>query len=224
MKKIIIAETILSQLESDSFFKRSSIEFIVARSSEEILNLHRVHKVDLIVTDDSLPKMGGAQLCSLIRSDKELKDASIILACNGAEPHQSRCKSAGANVLVPKPVDPGALLWKASELLVVQQRKDLRAMLRVDIKGPEKTYLFFGETRNISISGMQIEMDQELREDEHLVCTFKIAHNELTVHCNVQRMEKTASGKFRHGMKFINCDTKSLIIIEHYVKSQLKQQ
>jgi len=223
MKKIIIAETILRKLERNSFFKRSNIEFLVAHSSEEILNIHRAKKVDLIVAEDVLPSMGGAQLCSLIRSDKELKDVSIILVCNDAEPYRSRCKNAGANVLLPKPLDPGALLWKASELLVVQQRKDMRAKLRVDIKGLETNTSFFAEILNISISGLQIETDQELREDGRLACTFKIAHNELTVQCNVQRMEKTASGKFRYGAKFINCDTRTLIIIEHYVKFQIKR-
>jgi len=86
-----------------------------------------------------------------------------------------------------------------------------------------KNSSFFAETLNISISGLQIETDQELRENERLECTFKIAHNDLTVPASVRRMDKTASGKFRYGVKFINCDTKTLIIIEHYVKSQLKR-
>jgi len=223
MKKIIVAETILGELEKNSFFKRSNIEFFVAHSSEEIHNIHRSKKVDLIVADDALPRMGGARLCSLIRNDNELKDVSIILVCNDAEPYRSQCKNAEANVLLPKPVDPAALLWKASELLVVQQRKDIRAKLRVDIQGMGKNSSFFAETLNISISGLQIETDQELRENERLECTFKIAHNDLTVPASVRRMDKTASGKFRYGVKFINCDTKTLIIIEHYVKSQLKR-
>ncbi len=222
MKKIIIAETILRELERNTFFKRSNIELLIADSSEKILTLHGDKNVDLIIADDSLPLMGGSQLCSLIRSNKELKGVSIILACNDTELHRTQCKNAGANVLIPKPVDPGALLWKASELLVVQQRKDIRAQLMVVITGLEKNITFPAETLNISISGLQIETDRQLKEDERLACTFRIAHNELTVQCSVRRMEKLAAGKFRYGVKFINCDTKTLIIIEQYVKSQSK--
>jgi DNA-binding response OmpR family regulator len=224
MKKIIIAETIMRDLgSSNSLFTRSIITFSVAHSSEEMLNLHGVKKADLIIADDSLPLMGGAKLCSLIRSHDDLKSVSIILVCSDTEASLSECRSVGANAVIMKPVDPGILLWKASELLVVPQRKDIRVQLEVVIKGMEGTTPFFAESQNISISGLQIDTDRVLKENDQLVCTFNIAHNAITVACNVRRMETTASGKYRYGVKFINCDTKSLVIIEHYVKTQSKR-
>jgi DNA-binding response OmpR family regulator len=224
MKKIIIAETIMRDLgSSNSLFTRSSITFSVAHSSEEMLNLHGVKKADLIIADDSLPLMGGAKLCSLIRSHDDLKSVSIILVCSDTEASLSECRSVGANAVIMKPVDPGILLWKASELLVVPQRKDIRVQLEVVIKGMEGTTPFFAESQNISISGLQIDTDRVLKENDQLVCTFNIAHNAITVACTVRRMETTASGKYRYGVKFINCDTKSLVIIEHYVKTQSKR-
>jgi DNA-binding response OmpR family regulator len=221
MKKIIIAETIMRDLgSSNSLFTRSSITFSVAHSTEEMLNLHGVKKADLIITDDSLPLMGGVKLCSLIRSHDDLKSVSIILVCSDAETNLSQCRNAGANAVITKPVDPGMLLWKASELLVVPQRKDIRVRLQVVIKGMEGATPFFAESQNISISGLQIETDRELKESDQLVCTFNIGHNAITVACNVRRLETAASGNCRYGLKFINCDTKSLVIIEHYVKTQ----
>jgi DNA-binding response OmpR family regulator len=224
MKKIIIAETIMHDLgSSNALFRRSNISFFVAHSSEEMLNLHGVNKVDLIIADDSLPLMGGAKLCSLIRSHDDLKGVSIILVCGDTEASRSQCTCAGANVVVTKPVDPGTLLWKASELLVVPQRKDIRVQLKVVIKGMEGTAPFFAESQNISISGLEIETDRVLKENDQLVCTFNIAHNAITVACSVRRIDTTAPGKYRYGVKFINCDTKSLVIIEHYVKTQSKR-
>lgn len=95
--------------------------------------------------------MGGAKLCSLIRSDAELKSVSIILVCGKTEPSPSECRKAGANVVIRKPADLGELLWKASELLVVPQRKDMRALLRVSIKGLERDTPFSPSLR-ISVS------------------------------------------------------------------------
>jgi DNA-binding response OmpR family regulator len=220
MKKIIIAETIMRDLESsNSLFTRSSITFFVAHSSEQMLNLHGVKKADLVIADESLPLMGGANLCSLIRNHADLKNVSIILVCSDTEASMSQCRQVGANAVITKPVDPGVLLWKTSELLVVPQRKDIRVQLKVVIKGMEGTTPFFAESQNISLSGLQIETDRVLSEDDQLVCTFNIAHSEVTVACAVRRKETISSGKYRYGVKFINCDTKSLVIIEHYVKT-----
>jgi DNA-binding response OmpR family regulator len=143
MKKIIIDQSLLHDLEGrTTIFKRSGITFIPAWSTEEILNLHGVKRADLIIADAILPLMGGAKLCSLIRSDTKLKSVSIILVCGETEPSPSECRKAGANVVIRKPADLGELLWKASELLVVSQWKDMRALLRVSIKGLEGDPLF----------------------------------------------------------------------------------
>jgi DNA-binding response OmpR family regulator len=221
MKIIIIDQSLLLVLEgSNTIFKRSGISFISARSTEEVLNLHGVKRADLIIADAALPLMGGAKLCSLIRSDTALKPVSIILVCGESEISLSECRKAGANAVLRKPVDPGDLLWKTSELLVVQQRKDMRVLLRVAIKGLEGDTPFFAQSRNISISGMLLETDHVLKLDERMICTFNIGHSEITVSCMVKRVEETVSARNRYGVKFIDCDTKSLVIIEHFVKTQ----
>jgi DNA-binding response OmpR family regulator len=221
MKIIIIDQSLLLVLEgSNTIFKRSGITFISAWSTEEVLNLHGVKRADLIITDAALPLMGGAKLCSLIRSDTELKPVSIILVCGESEISLSECRKAGANAVIRKPVDPGELLWKASELLVVPQRKDMRALLRVSIKGLEGDTPFFAQSQNISISGMLLETDHVLKLDERMICTFNIGHSEIKVSCMVKRVEETMSARHRYGVKFIDCDTKSLVIIEHFVKTQ----
>jgi hypothetical protein len=121
-------------------------------------------------------------------------------------------------------VDPGELLWKASELLVVPQRKGMRALLRVSIKGLEGDTPFFAQSQNISISGMLLETDHVLRLGERMTCAFNIGHSEITVSCMVKRIEEAMSVRHRYGVKFMDCDTKSLVIIEHFVKTQPKQQ
>ncbi len=221
MKKIIIDRSLLHGLEvSNTIITRSSITFIPACSSEEILNLHAVRRADLIITDANLPLMGGAKLCSLIRSKAELKYVSIILVCGETETALSECREASANVVMRKPVDPGALLWKASELLIVPQRKDMRVLLRASIKGLEGDTPFFAQSQNISISGMLLETDHVLKPGERMTCAFNIEHSEITVTCMVARVEETTSGRHRYGVRFMNCDTKALILIEHFVKAQ----
>ncbi len=220
MKKIIIARKLLDDLEqNNTIFQRSGITFFPALSSEEIINLHGVKRADLIITDAAMPLMGGAKLCSRIRSDAELKYVSIILICDDEGDSLSRCQEAGANVVLRRPLEPGMLLWRASELLVIPQRKDMRVLLRVSVTGNEGNTPFFAKSQNIGLSGMLLETDRVLKPGDQLTCAFHIAHSEVTLLCRVERAEATASKRNRYGVRFMNCDTRSLIIIENFVKA-----
>jgi len=223
MKKIIIAHNLLDDIgESNTIFKRSGITLFPASSSEEILDLHGVNRADLIITEAALSLMGGAQLCSRIRSDAELKYVSIIIIGDETENSEnslSQCKEAGANVVIRRPLEPGMLLWQASQQLVIPIRKDMRVLLRVSIKNLDGSAPFFAWSQNISLSGMLLETDRALKLGDRLTCAFNIAHSEITLTCSVERIVTTASISNQYGVRFTNCDTKSLIIIENFVKA-----
>jgi len=224
MKKIIIAHNLLEDIGgSNTIFKRSGITVFPARSSEEILDLHGVHRADLIITDAALSQMGGAELCSRIRSDAGLKYVSIIVIGDDIENSEnslSQCKEAGANVVIRRPLDPGILLWQASQQLVIPDRKDMRVLLRASIKnGIEESAPFVARSHNISISGMLLETDRALKLGDRLMCAFNIAHSEITLACTVERIDRAATKRNQYGVRFTNCDTKALIIIENFVKA-----
>jgi len=223
MKKIIIAHNLLDDLgESNTIFKRSGITFFPALSSEEILDLHGVNKADLIITDATLPLMGGAKLCSRIRGDADLKYVSIIVVgdvTDNSDNSLAQCKEAGANIIIRRPLEPGMLLWHASQQLVIPIRKDMRVLLRAIVKDLEVSTPFFARSHNISISGMLLETERVLNAGDRLTCSFNIAHSEITLTCTVERIESTASKRNLYGVRFMNCDTKALIIIENFVKA-----
>lgn len=221
MKNIIIAASILLDLEANSaILTRNSIVFLSAGTSEEILQLHDEKRADLIITDISLPLMGGVKLCSLIRSNAELNYVSIIVLGDEDEPSFAQCREAGANVMLQKPVDGGTLLWKASELLVVPQRKDMRSTLGVSIQGMKGSKPYVAEARNISISGMLLSSDHDLLTGDVLTCSFSIGHSEVSLDCVVVRVDATAAGSYQYGVRFVNCDRRSLVIIDQFIKKQ----
>jgi DNA-binding response OmpR family regulator len=223
MKKIIIAEPILRFIETgNTLFGRGSITVYPARTSEDVFALHREHNADIIATDVALPVMGGLQLCSLIRKDAGLKGVSIIMLCDGTEPSRAACLQAGANEVLTNPVDPIELFTRISELLVIPRRQDMRTTLRVSSAGRRENLSFLGMSRNISISGMLLETEQELEKGERLSCKLEIGSREITVDCEVMRARKNSQGGFHYGVKFINLDIKSLIIIDQFVQGKLK--
>lgn len=223
MKKLIIAKNVLETIgQGNTLFGRGGIEVHTAGTSEEVLDLHRGIRADLIITDFTLPTMSGAELCAAIRSEPGLKDVSLVVACDTDAVMQTACRDAGANAVITRPVDPFELFSKISELIVVPQRKDMRVLLRVSVKGADQEATFTAMSYNISISGMLLETKHEVRADDKLRCTFSIAHTEITAECAVMRIDRTEAGRFRYGVRFLSLDTKSIIIIEHYVKNKIK--
>jgi len=221
MKQIIIAESILTGVgRTSSVFTRGGIVVRPARSAEDILALHRAKKADLIIVDLTQPVMGGATLCGVIRRDPDLRDVSSSLACDPAQAGAPSCRDAGANAIIPVPVDPLDLFTRMSELLIVPQRKDMRVLLRVSVSGGTDNAPFFATSENISISGMLLESNYRFKREDRLSCSFFIGHSEVNVDGAVMRVDRASSGRHRYGVRFLNPPTKALVVIEQFIKSQ----
>lgn len=219
MKTIIISRSVLHAIGgNDSIFGRGTVKTYAARTCEEILNIHGVHRADLIIAESDLPLMGGKELCFRIRGDKDLMRVSIILVCDGTAASESLRREASANAVIPKPIEGVQFFSKVSELLVIPHRKDFRVPLPVAVRAHERKGLFSGLCRNISISGMLMEATCLLSKGERYTIRFMLRHNEISVDCAVVRVTES-EGKYLCGLKFLNPDTKSLIIIDQFVKA-----
>ncbi|NTW57939.1 MAG: response regulator [Nitrospirae bacterium] len=224
MKNVIIAKSILHAVETGgSLFGRGGIKLHAAETSGEVLDLHRRIKADLIIIEFSQPDMNGAQLCTAIRSEPGLKDVSIIIVCEDSRPVQAACRDAGANAVVTRPVNPFDLFAKVAELIIIPQRKDMRVLLRVVVESSDRESPFFATSHNISVSGMLLETRNDLKEGDMLKCSFNIAHSEINAECTVIRADRTGSGRFRYGVKFVNLTARSFVIIEQYVRNRIGQ-
>jgi CheY-like chemotaxis protein len=221
VKKVIIAQEVLGSIDgAHSLFSRGGIKVLTARTSEELIELHRRMRADLIIADLALPVMGGAALLAKVRGDAELRDVSIIMVHDGREASKAICRNAGANAALGKPVDAADLFGRVSELIIVPQRKDMRVMLRVSIEDGRGGGPVFASSENISISGMLIEVNHPYRPGDLLLCVFHIGHSEVRAEGRVVRFVRAASGRYRCGIHFTNLDTKAMIVIEQYVQSQ----
>jgi CheY-like chemotaxis protein len=224
MKKIIITSDIMHAIGGrDTLIGRGNIKVFLARSSEEILSLHRTHRADVIITDMVLSVMDGVKLCSVIRSDDELRHVSIILACDDTQASLAQCREAQANVILTKPVDQVQLFSKVSDMLMVPPRQDLRALLHASVNGQKGSRSFLGVTENISISGILLETDQVLAQGDLITCQIDIVGRAITAEGIIMRVEQRKSGRFRYGMKFRSLDTKALVLIDQYVRGGIKQ-
>lgn len=219
-KKVVIAESVLAMLEkSSTLFGRGGITILPASSSEEILALHRDQQADLIVTEHGFPSMGGVKLCSAIRSDVVLRDVSFIMICERAGDALGESQRAGANAILTRPLAPSELFAKVSHLLMVQDRLAVRVPLRISVNGRDRRAAFVGMSQNISVSGMLIESGRVLQQGERIECSFAMEGRLVNVECVVVRAQEYPAGTFSYGVKFLNLDAKTFVLIEHVTRN-----
>lgn len=119
-KKILVAddEKHIVQIVQFNLEKKGSYEVIVASDGEMALEMIRMEKPDLIISDIMMPKMTGFELFEELRIDEELKKIPfIILTAKGQDSYFEEGQERGILHILTKPFSPKALLSIAKEIL-----------------------------------------------------------------------------------------------------------
>lgn len=84
---------------------------VEAESGEMALALAHADPPDVVVVDDAMPGMRGAELVVALRGSPDLRLASVaVVAMSGRSTARRELFAAGADAFVPKPVEEDALL------------------------------------------------------------------------------------------------------------------
>ena len=224
MKKVLLVDDIRLFLEIEqTLLNRPDVTIFTATSGEEAIDIHRREHVDVILLDLLMPGMDGAQVCKQVRDDAELRDVSIIMVTTSTAPADiKRCKEAGANDYVVKPINPTDLLSKFHKYIDVATRHDLRILARIDMTGGEDANSFMGNTINVSGSGVLIECTRHLDMGDAVSCSFSLPGNTepITSTCEVVRskdIEHSQSRISRYGLRFLDIETEARHMIESFI-------
>jgi len=217
MKKILITHDLHALLEqNDTFLKRADIKVFIAATNDEALNIHRLERVNLIITQLDMPGMASEQFCSMIRKDEILSSVSVIMVCADTPEAIYRTAQCRANAVLQYPVHPFVLMVKAQQLLDIAARKTLRVLLSATVEGRIEEEPFVCRVRNISTTGMLIECDTPLDEGARLYCVFYLPNAiKIEVSGKIIRSLEQSPGHKDHqfGLLFtdITAETKRLL-------------
>jgi CheY-like chemotaxis protein len=225
MKKVIITENLKASIERDrSFFNRSGLRTIGATSNDEILDLHRIEKADLIITNLDMPGMSGENLCSLIRADETLRSVSIIIVCAESVANLQRCTQCGANAFVTIPVNTAVLLQEAHQLLHITQRRNCRMPLKIRIEGKAMAKPFTGSIENISTAGLLFVTETVLFEGDAINCSFELKDSgRINLSAEIVRTveaQESPSLKKRYGVRFTDIGDQDASAIEAFINAK----
>ena len=205
MKKLLITNDIKPVLESEqNMLSRNKIEILTASSGADILRIHGDEEVDLIIMNLKMSSMDGDVVCTTIRNSDALKKVSIIIICDNDKSEISRCQACWANAFITNPVDYKEVFRNIKKFLYVAERKDLRIIFQVFIKGEQNDRFFFANTENISISGILLQTDEVIEKGERTTCSFFLDNDLITLEGKIMRVLEKENNQFNYGIQFIN--------------------
>ena len=120
MPRIMIVDDVTSIRQIVSkVFQDVGYQVTEAAKGEEALDLAKIKRVHLVITDVEMPGMSGLELIKELRELKSYKTTPIlILARDASDVNIKKAESLGASGFIEKPFTPERLLSVVNQVLV----------------------------------------------------------------------------------------------------------
>ena len=209
MRKIIFVDRIKQNVGLDLFEELSDFEMLTAYSNADALRIHRKEKAALIITELYGSGMSAQQFCAQIRDDEERRGVSIIVCCRDNEIELQEAAQCRANAVLTLPLRGSVLRQKVYEFLNIRARGSFHAQFSARTSGSPRMAIDC-RTENISVTGMLISADAELRRGELLQYSIDLASSRpFEMQAEVVRNERG-----RYGVRFSRLDPAARRAIE----------
>lgn len=176
---------------------------IFTRGSEALERLVELQP-RLVVLGYDLDDLTAPEFCRLVRNDDSLRPTSLLFIGERKEEEQvDLCMAAGCNDIIFKPVDGVELDGKISRLTAIPVRREIRTLIKIEVRLSDGTYYMLGHSRNLSTHGMLVEVAQVLPPDSVLRVQFYLRGDAepLQLSAHIVRAE-FGGGLPRYGMQF----------------------
>jgi diguanylate cyclase (GGDEF)-like protein len=143
---------------------------LTAANGEEGYKVAKLEHPDLVISDVTMPRVSGIQLCRLIRSDDELHTTPVLLASGLRKDDQSVLEGfrAGADDYLEMPINPLRLVAQAARLV---ERKKAEEALR-DLSLTDELTMLRNRRGFITLCGQYLELVRTRRTGTGLLLLF----------------------------------------------------
>jgi uncharacterized protein (TIGR02266 family) len=188
-KKVVLADDVeLFLMLENTFFNRDEFEMITARSGREVLKVIREAKPDLVFMDLDMPGMNGDECCRVVKRDAMNSHIPVIMVTRkGRKEAVERCRDAGCDGIVFKPIDRGDLLALSRKYLHVKERGAQRINARLAINyAVMSSELRKDYSMDLNSGGMFLETVNPLEIDTMLYIEFTLPAGDRTIRCQAR--------------------------------------
>jgi uncharacterized protein (TIGR02266 family) len=180
---------------ADVFANREKFEVTVTGDGAEACRTMREQQPDLVFMDIFLPGMHGDECCYAIKKENACPGTQIVLvAYAGRAENQERCRRAGCDAFLAKPVDGeqlSGLVYKTLYAAMIPPRYKVRMAIYY---GQDQQDLLSNYSVNLGTGGIFIETSQIFTVDAPLTVEFLLPSSTVRITCNARVAWTNESG------------------------------
>lgn len=185
-KKILLADDVELFLALEkTLFRREHFNLLTARDGHQAFELIAAERPDLVFMDLYMPGMNGDECCRRVKNDPDLRSTPVVMVTQGGrEEDLARCRQAGCDEILLKPINRHLFVDAARRLLAVAARAAQRVRARLEVRyGPDRRQLLSNYSVNISTGGLFLETDDPLPVDTPLALEFTLPSRQTSIRC-----------------------------------------
>jgi len=173
MSRVLMSDSAaLFQMLEPSFLKRGGWAIARAERGNDLLESARHAPPNLIVIDSDCMEGDPSSCLGTLKADPSL--CTIPVVTIGEADAAARCRAAGADAAVTRPVDPDALVSLLCSLAHVAQRREERSAVRVAARIDTAGGHLRGRLKDIGAGGVFIALPRPLPVQQELDVRMRI--------------------------------------------------
>lgn len=221
---ILVVDDAPLMRELGALFLARAGRVITAANGEEALAVARLEQPDLVVADVRMPGIDGATLCRILKQDPLLGAPKIVLlAATGDADERESAVRAGADDVLPKPIDRVSLLDCARRLLADAPRGQPRVAVSVPIQMRHRRDAWNGFGRNLSRGGIFVESQRVVPPPVELELTMRLPETDTLLASTAQVMwtrEQPHGQLSGMGLRFLALDRGASRALSEWVEER----
>jgi uncharacterized protein (TIGR02266 family) len=228
-KKIVLADDVdLFLFLEKTFFNREEFDLITASNGREALAAIREKKPDLVFLDLFMPYMNGDECCRIVKQNAMFWHIPIVMVtAAGREEDLEKCRSAGCDEIVKKPINRHVFIATAQFLLQVAERGTQRFNARLRVRYGTKAYALLSDySIDLSTGGLFLACEHPLPRDTTLNMEFTLPTSKKAIRCNArvawvndQKLRNKTTLPTGMGLQCLDLPLAHLDAIREYIKS-----
>ncbi len=106
MKKVLLAVAKALALDFERLLAKEGFTVLKAENGQELLDLAREERPDLIILERNLPVLDGLSAVLLLKNDKTTRNIPIVVVCEKKHDQEEQALDAGCDAYLTRPLKP----------------------------------------------------------------------------------------------------------------------
>lgn len=177
---LLVDDTKLFLEMEKEFLRECAVVVYTAANGREALDLLTVIRPDIIFMDLHMPELDGAACCAAIKADPDLCAIPVIIvSVTSEEPELERCRAAGCDGVITKPVRREEFLEFGHRFIPGLGQTEKRVPCQAQVVFKISNQAQYGMVTDLSTHGLYIAFNGTVFPDDLIELHFILPGDDL---------------------------------------------